>query len=82
MARLTGHQPFRAKPFRPEIEDDNMNHEYLDNINYEYLRDQIHRASNGRFYALCAGRAVCLSYGCLRYFETEQDGLKFLANVR
>ena len=71
MARLTGCQPFRAKPFRPQIEDDNMN--------YEYLRDQIHRAPNGKFYALCEGRYVRLWHGGLRYFETEQDGRKFLA---
>jgi hypothetical protein len=48
-------------------------------MNREYLRDQTHRALNGKFYALCERRCVCLWHGGLRYFETEQDARKFLA---
>jgi len=50
-----------------------------DNMDHEPLRDEIHPAPNGKFYALWQGRAVCFSGGSLRYFETEQDARKFLA---
>jgi hypothetical protein len=50
-----------------------------DKMNHEYLSDQIHRAPNGKFYALWQGRAVCFLGGSLRYFATEQDARTFLA---
>jgi hypothetical protein len=48
-------------------------------MNHEHLSDQIHRAPNGKFYALWQGRAVCSFNGGLRYFESKQDARTFLA---
>jgi hypothetical protein len=48
-------------------------------MNHEPLIDAIHRAPNGKFYALWKGRAGCFWNGSLRYFEIEQDARTFLA---
>jgi hypothetical protein len=47
-------------------------------MNHEPLSDQIHRAPNGKFYALWQGRAVCFWNRSLRYFDTKQDARTFL----
>src|SRR5438128_496365 len=39
---------------------------------------KIYRAPNEKFYALWRGRAVCMSTGALRYFETEREARSFL----
>jgi hypothetical protein len=46
------------------------------------LEDQIHRAPNGRFYAVWQGRAICAPVESLRYFTTEREARAFLARLQ
>jgi hypothetical protein len=39
---------------------------------------RIHRAPNGKFYALWQGVVLCALNGGLRYFETEYEAQAFL----
>ncbi len=41
--------------------------------------NQVHRASNGRFYALWRGQVVYMPSGTVRHFDTEADARAFLA---
>ena len=43
---------------------------------------KLHRAPNGRLYAVCHAQPVCRSDGNLRYFETEHEAWTFLAEGR
>jgi hypothetical protein len=41
--------------------------------------NQVHRAANGRFYALWRGQIVYIPGGTVRHFANERDAWAFLA---
>jgi hypothetical protein len=40
--------------------------------------NQIHRAPNGKFYAVWRGEPICRMSGGLFYFDTDREALEFL----